>query len=169
MLQAIKSMKLGSRVTASAFLFATVMGGMATPASAQKIPVGVNFSFHGANLYRVTSDTTYCQYTSPTHFKFATRGAKTQVLNFNSIPDSMELEGKCYGSIPGGNFKYQYAGVYYSDGQGSFCRYSYKSAADFNAKSVAKYGQWLDIQESVPFTDFMQDKGTCPVKPQSRL
>jgi hypothetical protein len=62
------------------------------------------------------------------------------------------------GNIQEGNFHHN-GSVYYSNGQGAYCGFT--SPDHYKKKSGRRWGDWLEINEPVPFQTFMRYDGSC--------
>jgi pimeloyl-ACP methyl ester carboxylesterase len=128
------------------------------PSTLGVIPEG-NFHTKGT-VYYSNGRNAYCGFTSPLHYRLS---SSRKWGDWREISDlapysSMRNDGICKVIIPEGNFHHK-GTVYYSNGQGAYCGFT--SPEHYRQKSGQPWGKWLEVNEPVPFQQFMRYDGPC--------
>jgi hypothetical protein len=116
-----------------------------------------NFHNNGS-VYYSNGQGAYCGFTSPLHYRLSSTRPWGQWIEISAIPQSMRSDGSCRVIIREGNFHHN-GSVYYSNGQGAYCGFT--SPDHYKKKSGRRWGDWLEINEPVPFQTFMRYDGPC--------
>jgi hypothetical protein len=113
---------------------------------------------HSGSVYYSNGQGAYCGFNSPLHYRLSSTRPWGQWIEISAIPQSMRSDGSCRVIIREGNFHHN-GSVYYSNGQGAYCGFT--SPDHYKKKSGRRWGDWLEINEPLPFQTFMRYDGSC--------